>query len=415
MCVNGLLRLENKIGRWGGGEVRQIVVCVLMVMRVAYGAVLPLLLPHAERLAAPLLCDRLSSALGAMPTAQTYNTVLISLLSAADDAERRKSLFSKAVEIIEEMNARGIAMSSDTVSVLMMQALDRGIDGVAEAQRLARPFCLSYGDVRWQPSERPAAAELATLRRPPEDDRMNGALAAGAAALAVGATVAAPGLALPAIFSGWAFDRYNQGSDLFETIGKTVGRAFASREVSRESALEAASLLVGYLLGLPCCAFAPTPETALELLELQTAAKSAAIAVGQVRLVDRLLVWLLAATAHEELAFAGQPLVSDPTAARTLLETARRREARLGVDVLQGGWRVEEDDGRLAWAYAEARALLQRTEGLRAQLQEAMLSGSSFGDCVVQVERQLGGTSEGGGMSKLGGAPSAPRALPWQR
>ena len=75
MCVNGLLRLENKIGR-GGGEVRQIVVCVLMVMRVAYGAVLPLLLPHAERLAAPLLCDRLSSALGAMPTAQTYNTVL---------------------------------------------------------------------------------------------------------------------------------------------------------------------------------------------------------------------------------------------------------------------------------------------------------------------------------------------------
>ena len=83
--------------------------------------------------------------------------------------------------------------------------------------------------------------------------------------------------------------------------------------------------------------------------------------------------------------------------------------------MLQGGWRVEEDNGRLAWAYAEARALLQRTEGLRAQLQEAMLSGSSFGDCVVQVERQLGGTSEGGGMSKLGGAPSAPRALPWQR
>ena len=31
------------------------------------------------------------------------------------------------------------------------------------------------------------------------------------------------------------------------------------RDLQRESAVESASFLVGYLLGLPCCAFAPTP------------------------------------------------------------------------------------------------------------------------------------------------------------
>jgi hypothetical protein len=61
----------------------------IVPMRFALSAWLPLLLPHAERHAAPLLCDRLNSALGAMPTSQTYNTVLISRLSAADAAERR--------------------------------------------------------------------------------------------------------------------------------------------------------------------------------------------------------------------------------------------------------------------------------------------------------------------------------------
>ena len=71
------------------------------------------------------------------------------------------------------------------------------------------------------------------------------------------------------------------------------------------------------------------------------------------------------------------------------LEAARRREASLGVDVQDGGWRPEEDEQRVRWAYAEACKLLQRYSGVREALQERMATGVSAGECVVLIEERL--------------------------
>ena len=67
-----------------------------------------------------------------------------------------------------------------------------------------------------------------------------------------------------------------------------------------------------------------------------------------------------------------EAIEAEPSAGARFLEAARRREATVGVDVQQGGWAPEEDDGRLRWAFAEARRLLRRYSGLREALQERM-------------------------------------------
>ena len=59
------------------------------------------------------------------------------------------------------------------------------------------------------------------------------------------------------------------------------------------------------------------------------------------------------------------------------------------MDVQQGGWAAEEDEGRVRWALAEARALLARCSGVRQVLQERMESGTSFGECVALVEERV--------------------------
>ena len=58
------------------------------------------------------------------------------------------------------------------------------------------------------------------------------------------------------------------------------------------------------------------------------------------------------------------------------------------MDVQQGGWAAEEDEARVRWALAEARALLARSSGVRDVLQGRMEAGTSFGDCVALVEER---------------------------
>ena len=61
-------------------------------------------------------------------------------------------------------------------------------------------------------------------------------------------------------------------------------------------------------------------------------------------------------------------------------------QAALGVDVQDGGWDASEDEGRVRWAYSEARRLLQRYSGVREALQERMAAGVSAGECVALIE-----------------------------
>ena len=88
---------------------------------------------------------------------------------------------------------------------------------------------------------------------------------------------------------------------------------------------------------------------------------------------------------------AAGPFAANPSSGLEFLRTVRRREASLGIDVLQGGWSADEDVERVRWAYAEVRALLARCTGVRQVLQERMEDGTSFGQCVVVAEEQLRG------------------------
>ena len=216
------------------------------------------------------------------------------------------------------------------------------------------------------------------------------------------------GLLLPALGSAWAADRYSQKGAFFDLLGRGVSRIF-SRDLRRECAVESASFLSGYLLGLPCCALAPTAETALQMLAEGNRAGCWLSREAPDRIVDRLLVWILSAAGLAEAMRRDGTLTADAeaqemlrvvaaesaVAARELLAAARRREAALGVDPQQGGWGnagPEDDERRLRWAYAEAVALAGRFGGVRAELEEAMVEGGvSVGACAMMVEERLRG------------------------
>ena len=110
------------------------------------------------------------------------------------------------------------------------------------------------------------------------------------------------------------------------------------------------------------------------------------------RLIDRVLIWLVAPVALEVANYRDVQL-ADGSLGVQFLSAARRREASLGVDVQQGAWGSDEqsDELRVRWAYGEARRLLQRYSGIREALQQSMAAGVSAGDCVVLIEERLKG------------------------
>lgn len=278
----------------------------------------------------------------------------------------------------------------------------------------ANGACQVFGIAR--PSDKPSA--LASLPEAPKDDRaIEVASAAAAGLFATGAILAHPPAAfvLPGLASAWGLDRYQQGGEAIERIGRGLGRLDQgpmARDLQRDCALDSAAFMVGYLLGVPCCISAATLDGALDVLRTPTSelgraaqassalartSSSALTVLASARVVDRLLLWLLAPAALEVAQF-GEVRVADPSVALEFVKAARRREAFHGVDVSQGGeWLPEEDEQRVAWAYAEAGALLRRCSALQQALQERMVEGVSVGECVVLVEEQLGNQVQMGG------------------
>jgi len=195
-------------------------------------------------------------------------------------------------------------------------------------------------------------------------------------------------LVLLVLALGWGFDRYARQGELAALLGRGLGRLFA-RDLQRECAIESASFLTGYLLGLPCCPFAPTVFKPLDMLAESGGGMEADIG-APARLIDRTLIWVLAPAALETMVYR-ETQQADISLGIQFLAAARRREASLGVDVLQGGWdaNAEKDELRVRWAFSEAKRLLQRFSGMREQLQEQMATGVSAGDCVVLIEDRL--------------------------
>ena len=218
-------------------------------------------------------------ALGAMPAKDKYNAVLMSLLSGGQQNA------GKALDLVAEMSSKRLILSNDALKALLDSAVEAGnADAILESLRAARGngACRSFGTPQLTLPAKPSDGALATLPELPQDSRSNEVGAAAGFTLVVGGVLAAefvdfidfsdgilsaPPLQLVflALAGGWAFDRYARGGDFFALIGRGLSRLF-SRDLQRECALESASFLIGYLLGLPCCPFAPTVYKPLDML-----------------------------------------------------------------------------------------------------------------------------------------------------
>ena len=366
----------------------------------------------AARRAAPVVCaegggalaqlgDQFEAALGSLPAAERYNAVLESLLTTKGQA-------GPALDLIDEMNQKRVRLSSKATKAL----LDFGVSST-NMTLLSRIFvaaqtngaCRNFAVPALKPGAKPSASALGALPELPTDDRASEVTAALAFTLTFGGLLALqladvldfflPGidisappfqLVLVGLAGGWGYDRYSQRGEWAGVLTRGLSRLF-ERDLQRECTVESGSFLLGYLLGLPCMAFAPTAERPLDML-VQAGELSTLPSGQQPRVIDRLLIWAMAPVAAEQLVYR-ESLVSEPELGLNLLRASRRREASLGVDVQQGGWRVDEDELRVRWAYAEARRLLQRYSGLREQLQESMVTGVSVGDCALLVEERL--------------------------
>ncbi|KAJ1623409.1 hypothetical protein T492DRAFT_1055170 [Pavlovales sp. CCMP2436] len=75
--------------------------------------------------------------------------------------------------------------------------------------------------------------------------------------------------------------------------------------------------------------------------------------------------------------------------ARELLSALRRSAANAEL-LADGGWVDDEDEARVAWAYAQAGRLLRTVAPASGRLRQAFEEGGrSAGDAVVALEQAL--------------------------
>lgn len=343
--------------------------------------------------------SQLDDVLGSLPAGEKYNAVLLSMLSRGGDVR-------SVSELIDEMTSKRIKLSEESLNSLINNAVTGG--SLPEIQRslsAARKngMCRTFATPQLQLPVSSASA-LESLPSVPKDRRRKEKAAAYAFTLALGALLGAEFLdsidfllptdvdapPLPLVFgigaAGWAADRYAARGQVFGLIGKGLSRIFLS-DLQRECAVESASLLLGYVLGLPCCASAPNVARPLDMLAKISDDMTKGLE-SPARLVDRILVWLMAPAALENMLY-DEMRMSEPSLAKKFLAAVRRQEAVLGVDVQQGGWLPDTDANRLKWAYSQARSLLQKYSAVREELQDSMAAGISAGECVNLIERRL--------------------------
>ena len=331
---------------------------------------------------------------------------------------------SGALSLVDEMTSQGCALAPDLLKLVVDASLSDEMPDEFFLEALsscrANGACRAFGSVAV--GVRPEASAEALPQAPTDERDAEIGGAAAASLLAAGtALMAGPIAAFGLAASAWAGDRYTQQGRGFESLSRGLTRLDQgpmASDLRRDSAVESAAFLAGYLLGLPCCIAAPGVDPPIAMIadsasDIDRLLAGAAVGGGASaallppalrraaggggggyggappRLIDRSLVWLMAPVAAEQAGF-DEVRVSNPGLAAAFLQAARRREASLGVDVQQGGWATPADDElRVRWAYEEARTLMRRYAGLRTALQERMESGMTVGDGVALIEEWL--------------------------
>ena len=158
---------------------------------------------------------------------------------------------------------------------------------------------------------------------------------------------------------------------LTSTLTRGLSRLFNS-DTERECRCEAAHLVIGYKLGLPCFSFrANSLEAAALVYE-----GDKDVWQGEVGIV-RMMVWLWAGVIIEEMKY-NQLIVSDPRQVEGLLA----RLEKLGMDV---------DEDRKAplieFSYDKAREIVTEEVFCIEEIGERLIGGAAtVGDCVAYLE-----------------------------
>lgn len=249
-------------------------------------------------------------ALGSLPADEKYNAVLISLLTKGDKGS------ASALELVAEMSAKRLVLSSEALKALLNSAVGEGAPATILSSLTAgraNGACRAFATPQLRLADKPDSGALAALPELPTDTRGTEVGVASAFAVAVGGVFAAEvvdfidfsdgllnappiQLVLLVLALGWGFDRYARQGELAALLGRGLGRLFA-RDLQRECAIESASFLTGYLLGLPCCPFAPTVFKPLDMLAESGGGMEADIG-APARLIDRTLIWVRSRMPH---------------------------------------------------------------------------------------------------------------------
>jgi len=166
--------------------------------------------------------------------------------------------------------------------------------------------------------------------------------------------------------------------------GKTTGKIvngltrLLSTDTERECRVEAAHLVVGYAVGLPCFSFR---ANALEAAALIYEGDEKMGWKGEAGII-RVMVWLWAGIVREQMKH-DMLLASDPRQIKGLL----KRLGKLGIEV-----ESEERGEELAkYSYLKAREIVEEKASEIEGVSERLLGGAAtVGDCVAYLERWEG-------------------------
>ena len=217
------------------------------------------------------------------------------------------------------------------------------------------------------------------------------------------------------------------GLDIALMEGQSLRKAAAGldrlvlADAERESHSEAAAFLTGYLLGVPSFCYQPDVPEALRMLadyrESMSVFKRKAARDGRSPPVSasdatctslayvepdvggggdtpglalgRVLVWMLAPVAAEQLRY-GQAVVSDPRNARRLLLVLDRQQGEAGGFKVAVPAEGTDRETLLRWAYYEAVALCKQYGELLEDVRDFLHTGtSSVGECCLLIEQVL--------------------------
>jgi len=321
-----------------------------------------------------------------LPKTAQYEALLLAALSG----QRRD--IDVALGLCEEMARTNVGNVPNKVVCALVDAAVATKDSkrvqdvlsVAKRSGGARAYGTSSNAPRLPPSSAQAfQSSLQSCPELPPDDRATETAVALAALACVGfpalAEVAAsitggdaPGpatLTLVADALAFGADAYLLQGEISKKVVAGVDR-LASRDSRREAECEAASFDLGYRLGLPCFAFAPS---AVE-------AAGAAVVDGAVdeNRVRALLVWLCAPVACERRKHR-KLLASDPRQAVAFLTLLRGRGQFTDAN-------SNEDNVR--WALGDASRLLEARARPVEELADFFESGvATAGDVVARLER----------------------------